>query len=181
MIGTGPLGGYAAETGLVIASTDPLAADVVGDRLLGFDVQAIRHLWEAKRLGIGASDLDKMEFPAMSLKQAIDGFTEAVFGKKLKFQDARLGNWNTGMLEPFQSPKKPNHQFLRAKVLLWPLFPQLDTRNRSAGRQDFLQDTLPERPPFYSSIFSVIISIYLRCIILPYMPHYVILTVPLES
>ena len=30
MIGTGPLGGHAVETGLVIASTDAVAADVVG-------------------------------------------------------------------------------------------------------------------------------------------------------
>lgn len=36
MIGTGPLGGHAVETGIVIASTDALAADVVGARLLGF-------------------------------------------------------------------------------------------------------------------------------------------------
>src|SRR5918912_4328565 len=35
MIATGPLGGHAVETGLVIASTDALAADVVGARLLG--------------------------------------------------------------------------------------------------------------------------------------------------
>jgi uncharacterized protein (DUF362 family) len=30
MIGNGPLGGHTVETGLVIASTEPLAADVVG-------------------------------------------------------------------------------------------------------------------------------------------------------
>ena len=30
MIATGPLGGHAVETGMVIASTDPLAADAVG-------------------------------------------------------------------------------------------------------------------------------------------------------
>ena len=34
MIATGPLGGYAVETGIVVASTDPVAADVVGARLL---------------------------------------------------------------------------------------------------------------------------------------------------
>jgi len=36
MIGTGPLDGHAVESGLVIASTDPVAADVVGAQLLGF-------------------------------------------------------------------------------------------------------------------------------------------------
>jgi uncharacterized protein (DUF362 family) len=43
-IATGPLGGHAVETGLVIASEDALAADVVGARLLGFNVQGVRHL-----------------------------------------------------------------------------------------------------------------------------------------
>jgi uncharacterized protein (DUF362 family) len=47
MIGTGPLGGHPAEAGLVIASTDSLAADVTGAKLLGFRVQAVRHLWGA--------------------------------------------------------------------------------------------------------------------------------------
>src|SRR5205809_7335975 len=40
MIGTGPLGGHTIETGIVIVSTDALAADVVGARLLGFTPQA---------------------------------------------------------------------------------------------------------------------------------------------
>jgi hypothetical protein len=36
MIGTRPLWGYMVKTGLVIASTDPVAADVIGAKLLGF-------------------------------------------------------------------------------------------------------------------------------------------------
>jgi uncharacterized protein (DUF362 family) len=36
MIGIGPLGGHAVETGLVIASTDAVAADVVGPSSWGF-------------------------------------------------------------------------------------------------------------------------------------------------
>jgi uncharacterized protein (DUF362 family) len=85
MIGTGPLGGHAVEAGLVIASTDPLAADVVGAKLLGFQVQAVRHLWEAARLGIGETEIDKMEFPALSLEEAMVAFTTAAYGKPLKF------------------------------------------------------------------------------------------------
>jgi len=88
MIGTGPLGGHAVETGLVIASTDPLAADTVGARLLGFRPQAVRHLWEAARLGVGESDLDRMRFPAMSLREAIGAFTRAAYGEKLDFEHA---------------------------------------------------------------------------------------------
>jgi uncharacterized protein (DUF362 family) len=88
MIGTGPLGGHTFETGLVIASTDPLAADVVGARLLGFTPQAVRHLWEAARLGVGESDTENMTFPAMSLQQAIESFTRAAYGKALTFEHA---------------------------------------------------------------------------------------------
>ena len=85
MIGTGPLGGYTVEAGLVIASTDPVAADVVGAKLLGFEVQAVRHLWEAGRLGVGETEIEKMEFPALSLEEAIGAFTTAAYGKPLKF------------------------------------------------------------------------------------------------
>jgi uncharacterized protein (DUF362 family) len=85
MIGTGPLGGHTVETGLIIASTDPVAADVVGAKLLGFQVQAVRHLWEAGRLGIGETEIDKIDFPALSLEDAIGAFTTAAYGKPLKF------------------------------------------------------------------------------------------------
>lgn len=88
MIATGPLGGHAVETGIVIASTDPLAADVVGAKLLGLGVQAVRHLWEAARLGVGESDIDQMEFPALSLAEAIERFTEKAYGQRLTFQHA---------------------------------------------------------------------------------------------
>jgi uncharacterized protein (DUF362 family) len=88
MIATGPLGGHTVETGLVVASTDALAADVVGARLLGFRPQAVRHLWEASRLGIGESDTDKMQFPKLSLTDAIGIFTEAAYGRRLDFEHA---------------------------------------------------------------------------------------------
>src|SRR4051794_1227879 len=65
MIATGPLGGHAVETGLVIASTDALAADVVGARLLGFDLQAVRHLSEAQQIGLGETGTSRMDFPGL--------------------------------------------------------------------------------------------------------------------
>jgi uncharacterized protein (DUF362 family) len=83
MIGTGPLGGRAVETGLVIASTDALAADVVGAQLFGFELQAVRHLWEAGRLGVGETSLENMAFPVMSLQQAYEAFTAAAYGTRL--------------------------------------------------------------------------------------------------
>src|SRR5918996_5091479 len=88
MIATGPLGGHAVETGMVIASTDAVAADVVGAKLLGFGPQAVRHLWEAGRLGLGETDTGKMKFPALSLRQGIEAFTEAAYGERLTFEHA---------------------------------------------------------------------------------------------
>jgi uncharacterized protein (DUF362 family) len=88
MIGTGPLGGKAVETGIVVASTDAVAADAVGAKLLGFTAQAVRHLWEAERLGLGETDTDEMKFPAMSLREAIEAFTEAAYGQRMTFESA---------------------------------------------------------------------------------------------
>jgi uncharacterized protein (DUF362 family) len=73
------------ETGLVTASPDVLAADVVGAKLLGFQAQAVRHLWEASRLGIDEADPEKMTFPAMRLEDAIGAFTTAAYGRALRF------------------------------------------------------------------------------------------------
>jgi uncharacterized protein (DUF362 family) len=88
MIATGPTGGIAVETGLVIASTDAVAADCVGARLLGFNPQAVRHLWEAGKLGLGETELSKMEFPAMSFEEAAKAFTAAAYGRAITLQGA---------------------------------------------------------------------------------------------
>lgn len=88
MIATGPLGGHPVETGIVIASTDAVAADVVGAKLLGFQTQAVRHLWEAERLSLGETDTSKMDFPELGLKEAIQAFTEAAYGNRLDFESA---------------------------------------------------------------------------------------------
>jgi uncharacterized protein (DUF362 family) len=88
MIGSGPIGGHTFETGLVIASTDPVAADVVGARLLGFEPQAVRHLWDAGRMDVGETDTGKMHFPEMSLRDAIQAFTQCAYGRKLTFEHA---------------------------------------------------------------------------------------------
>ena len=88
MIATGPLGGLPVETGMVIASTDPVAADVVGAKLLGFGPQAVRYLWEAGRLGLGETDIKKMPFPLLDMRGAIEAFTERAYGKRMTFEHA---------------------------------------------------------------------------------------------
>ena len=65
MIATGPLCGHAVDTGLVIASTDPLAADVVGE-----------------------SDLSNVRFTRMSMGEAVEAFTAAAYGERLDFEHA---------------------------------------------------------------------------------------------
>jgi uncharacterized protein (DUF362 family) len=88
MIATGPTGGIPVETGLVIASTDAVAADCAGARLLGFNAQAVRHLWEAGRLGLGETDTERMQFPALSLDEAAEAFTQLAYGKAITLQGA---------------------------------------------------------------------------------------------
>ncbi len=84
MAGTGPIGGLVRETGIVVASTDPVAADTVGARLLGLDPQGVRHIWEAGLLGLGETDTDAMEFPALSLDKAYELFTERMYGVRMR-------------------------------------------------------------------------------------------------
>jgi uncharacterized protein (DUF362 family) len=88
MIGLGPIGGYTFESDLTIASDDPLAADVAGAMLLGFTYRGVHHLWEAGKLGLGETDLEKMEFPGLNIDQAFAAFTKAAYGKELHLDHA---------------------------------------------------------------------------------------------
>jgi uncharacterized protein (DUF362 family) len=55
MIGKGPVGGKAVETGLVLAGRDPVAVDSVGAYLLGFETLGVQHLHHAQQLGLGVT------------------------------------------------------------------------------------------------------------------------------
>jgi uncharacterized protein (DUF362 family) len=88
MIGMGPIGGHTFETGLVIASRDPVAADTVGARLLGFSARGVHHIWEAHRLGAGETDIEAMEFPGMSINVAFKAFTRCAYGHELDLEHA---------------------------------------------------------------------------------------------
>jgi uncharacterized protein (DUF362 family) len=88
MIGAGPLGGHVFETGLVIAGEDALAVDVVGARMLGFEPQGVRHLWEAGRLGLGETLTSRMSFPGLGLEEAFQIFTQKAYGHGLSLAHA---------------------------------------------------------------------------------------------
>lgn len=83
MIGTGPLGGIPVETGLVIASRDFVAADAAGAELFGFSMQAVRHIFEADRMGLGEGRVSAMTFPRLSLSDATEAFARLAYGREL--------------------------------------------------------------------------------------------------
>jgi uncharacterized protein (DUF362 family) len=88
MIGQGPIGGQTIETGLVIASTDPLAADTVGARILGFNPQAVPQLTEAFTLGVGQIDSSNFDYPVLSLEDAVRIFSKKAYGKEIDINHA---------------------------------------------------------------------------------------------
>lgn len=75
MTGKGPIGGKTFETGLVIASRDFVAADLVGSRLLG--QKKVKHIQQAGELGLGAASMDEVEFPGIGLEEAGKLFRES--------------------------------------------------------------------------------------------------------
>ena len=85
MIGTGPLDGKVVETGITIASKDAIAADAVGAKLFGFNHQAVRHLFEAGKLGLGKSDIVDINVKGVPLSEAIRIFTQKAYGEELYF------------------------------------------------------------------------------------------------
>jgi uncharacterized protein (DUF362 family) len=76
MVDRGPIGGRTFPTGLVIASSDPVAADAIGAAILGYEPSGIRHITQAARLGLGEADLSRIEVRGLSLAEAIRRFQE---------------------------------------------------------------------------------------------------------
>ena len=78
MIGTGPIGGKTFESGIVIASTDFVAADSVGAWLLGEG--KVSHIVQAEELGLGTADRTKLAIAGISLDEAEEIFARAAEG-----------------------------------------------------------------------------------------------------
>jgi hypothetical protein len=49
------------------------------------DGDTMRYLWEAGRIGLGVTDPEGLEFPGMSLDDAVKAFTERAYGEALTF------------------------------------------------------------------------------------------------
>ena len=68
MEGDGPLFGNPVEWGVAIASRDPVAADCLAARLMGFDISDIGYLWYCNRKGLGVSDISQMDIVGVDPK-----------------------------------------------------------------------------------------------------------------
>ncbi|PYG87402.1 uncharacterized protein (DUF362 family) [Ruminiclostridium sufflavum DSM 19573] len=80
MIGTGPSKGISRHTGLVVAGCDPVSADTVAARLLGFRPQGVRYLFECAGKNVGESDIEKISIEGIPLVDAENIFSRAAYG-----------------------------------------------------------------------------------------------------
>jgi uncharacterized protein (DUF362 family) len=84
MIGTGPSDGKAVNTeGLIIAATDPVAADAIGARLLGFLPQAVHYIYTLHRNKLGEADPKNMTLNGITLEEAEKIFSVAAYGQEI--------------------------------------------------------------------------------------------------
>ena len=70
MEGDGPTGGTLVDMGLIIAGTSPLATDMVGASLMGFELNEIPAIVLAHKTGILPTSLDNIEIRGLSIDQA---------------------------------------------------------------------------------------------------------------
>lgn len=70
MEGDGPSGGALVDMGLIIAGTSPLAADMVGASLMGFEINEIPAIVLAHKTGMLPVSLDNIEIRGLSIDQS---------------------------------------------------------------------------------------------------------------
>jgi len=89
MIGKGPVGGKAVETGLVIAGRNPVSVDSIGAHLLGFETLAVQHIRQAVEHGLGESfsplgresGQGRLKIKGLSVEEAVKVFRTAAYGE----------------------------------------------------------------------------------------------------
>ena len=90
MIGTVPIFGKAVDTpGLIIAGTDPVAADCIGARLLGFLPQAVNYLYMLYKDNLGEAEPQKMTIKGLDVKEAEQLFSKCAYGDKKSILDQK--------------------------------------------------------------------------------------------
>ncbi len=83
MVWTGPSDGKAVSSNLIVAGTDPVAADAVAARLMGLLPQAVHYLFELHRRGLGQADVKKIDMRGLPLIQAEEIFSMAAIGQSI--------------------------------------------------------------------------------------------------
>jgi len=68
---------------MVIAATDPVAADAIGGRLLGFLPQAIQYLYRLYLDKVGEADPKNMTIKGLTLEEAESIFSMAAYGQEV--------------------------------------------------------------------------------------------------
>ena len=69
MEGRGPGGGTPVDARVALASTDPLALDILTTKIMGFDPSQIMYLTAMAEAGMGQGDLDKIKVLGTPLEQ----------------------------------------------------------------------------------------------------------------
>jgi uncharacterized protein (DUF362 family) len=74
MEGDGPIDGTPVDTRLALASTDALALDSLGTKIMGFDPTQILYLSSMNEAGMGQGDLDKINVIGANLNKCLFRF-----------------------------------------------------------------------------------------------------------
>lgn len=83
MTWTGPSDGKAVSSNLIVAGTDPVAADAVAARMMGLLPQAVHYLFELHRRGLGQADVKGISMKGVPLIQAEEMFSMAALGESI--------------------------------------------------------------------------------------------------
>jgi len=81
MEGNGPSDGSLVDMGLIVAGTSPLAADIVGSMLMGFDPDGIPAIQLAHKAGMLPADISGIEIRGESIAQTMHKFARPVIYK----------------------------------------------------------------------------------------------------
>ena len=90
MIWTGPSDGKAVSSNLIVAGTDPVAADAVAARMMGLLPQGVHYLFELHRRGLGQADVTRMKMKGVPLIQAEEIFSMAALGESIAIDKPKV-------------------------------------------------------------------------------------------
>jgi uncharacterized protein (DUF362 family) len=81
MEGNGPFGGQLVDMGLIIAGTSPLATDMVGTAIMGFELNSIPAINLAHKSGMRPLDMDEIEIRGIPIERVARKFVKPIVSK----------------------------------------------------------------------------------------------------